>query len=66
MHLHTRARAHVSTLQGLVTTLALLAIARKPLPALPVSMVLGVAAYLVGRFLVDPMLVQSGNLLVGL
>lgn len=40
--------------QGLVTTIGLLAVLRRPLPALPVSMMLGVLFFVLSWFVVSP------------
>ena len=51
---HNALRSYISILQGLGMTLVLLAVFRKALPALPISILLGVFFYLCTRFLITP------------
>jgi presenilin 1 len=46
--------AYMAIVAGLAMTLLLLALYQKALPALPISIFLGVALYLLGRLLLDP------------
>jgi presenilin 1 len=49
---------------GLVSTLLLLSIYRKALPALPFSLLLGIVFYVLARFCLDPFVVAiSTNML---
>lgn len=49
--------SYVAVIAGLVTTLMLLALARKALPALPVSIALGVLFYFLTRLVMEPVVV---------
>jgi hypothetical protein len=51
--------AFVSVISGLGITLWLLAIAKKALPALPVSIALGIAFYFVTRWALEPFVVPT-------
>lgn len=56
--------AYLAIIAGLGMTLILLALARKALPALPISIVLGVSFYFLARFLLEPFVLNlSLNLL---
>jgi presenilin 1 len=56
---------YLAIIAGLGVTLVLLALYRKALPALPVSIALGVLFYLLTRFLLEVFVVQcSLNLLM--
>ena len=46
--------SYLAIIAGVVTTLMLLALFRKALPALPVSIVLGVLFYFVARLVLEP------------
>lgn len=58
---YTRAAAvftsYLAVIAGLVITLLMLALARKALPALPVSIALGVLFYFLTRLVVEPVVV---------
>jgi presenilin 1 len=49
--------SYLAIIAGLGTTLLLLALARKALPALPFSIVLGVMFYFLTRYTLEPFLV---------
>lgn len=49
--------SYLAVIAGLVTTLLLLALARKALPALPVSIALGVLFYFLTRLVMEPVMV---------
>ena len=56
--------AYLAIIAGLGMTLILLALARKALPALPISIALGVSFYFMARFLLEPFVLNlSLNLL---
>ncbi len=56
----TFATCYIVVLFGLITTMMLLALFAKPLPALPVSMLLGVALYFFSRATVVPLINEMG------
>lgn len=49
--------SYLAVIAGLVITLLMLALARKALPALPVSIALGVLFYFLTRLVVEPVVV---------
>jgi presenilin 1 len=49
--------SYLAVIAGLVITLLLLALARKALPALPVSIALGVLFYFLTRLVMEPVVV---------
>lgn len=55
---------YLAIIAGLGTTLALLAVARRALPALPISIGLGVLFYLLTRLLMEPFVVGLSTTLV--
>jgi presenilin 1 len=56
--------AYMAIIAGLAMTLLLLALYQKALPALPISIFLGVAFYLLGRLLLDPFIAGAYSNLV--
>ena len=62
----TFAASFVAVLMGLGGTLFLLSVYKKALPALPISIFLGVAFYFVTRLVITPMIVQTSLQLIGL
>lgn len=51
----------VATLFGLALTLLLLAYYRRPLPALPLSIILGVLSFFATAYLIEPFLLRAGR-----
>jgi presenilin 1 len=49
--------SYIAIIAGLVITLLLLALARRALPALPVSIALGVSFYFLTRLVMEPVVV---------
>lgn len=55
---------YLAIIAGLGATLALLAVWRRALPALPISIALGVMFYFLARFLMEPFVMQFGTDLI--
>jgi presenilin 1 len=55
---------YLAIISGLGATLALLAVWRRALPALPISIALGIIFYFLSRFLMEPFIMQSSMNLV--